>query len=298
MKTIPLVAFLVAVAVLASTSPVAARPADIGEAGALVAPPALSLAARLNRWQAQTKRDMAKALREARSGKTPLPLAFLLSLAAVYGVIHSLGPGHGKLVSASYVVSRKMSVAEGAACGFGVGLLHGLSGAALVLGLSLVLNGGLVASSDQAYHHTQVVSQTLIVALGLFLAGRGIVILRASGSATAVEASAPASWSAKSLAPVVALGVVPCPGVVLIMLFCLSMGMLGLGVALASAISLGMAVTLAGINALVALGKRWAVNGLAKRRAEFVEQILCVVGGCAMAVLGLVFLFISGSPPA
>lgn len=48
----------------------------------------------------------------------------------------------------------------------------------------------------------------------------------------------------KSTLPAVFIGMIPCPGVVLVVLFCLSLGLPRLGIMLACAITLGMASTL------------------------------------------------------
>ena len=54
--------------------------------------------------------------------------------------------------------------------------------------------------------------------------------------------------SRKGLVPwALAVGLVPCPAVVMVMLFCLSMDALALGLVLAVFISLGMALTISGV---------------------------------------------------
>jgi len=244
---------------------------------------------RLNRYQADLKETMAQTMTDAKQGKAPLPLGLLLGLAALYGVVHSLGPGHGKFVSASYAMSQKISVLRGGSYGFGVGLFHGLAGVVLVLFLALFLKDGMLATGDRAYHHAQSASYVLIVILGLYLIAKGVLLLRGNQEKPAMTVASGNGW-AKALPPVIALGLVPCPGVVLIMLFCLSQNMLGVGVLLALAFSLGMAATLAAINVVAVLGKCLTVSTLARRRIELAESFFALGAGLAVTVFGILLL--------
>jgi ABC-type nickel/cobalt efflux system permease component RcnA len=82
---------------------------------------------------------------------------------------------------------------------------------------------------------------------------------------------------------------VPCPGVVMVMLFCLSMGVFSLGLMAAAAISLGMALTVSLVVVCVVLGRKACMGRLSAERAQRLEQILGIVSGLVVAVLGYVF---------
>lgn len=252
-------------------------------------PPKTTTLMRLNRYQADLKETMAKTVTDAKQGKAPLPLGLLLTLAALYGVVHSLGPGHGKFVSASYAMSQKISVLRGGAYGFGVGLFHGLTGVILILFLALFLKNGMLATGDRAYHHAQSASYVLIVILGLYLIAKGVLLLRGNQDQPAATAAPGNGW-AKALPPVIVLGLVPCPGVILIMLFCLSQNMIGVGILLALAFSLGMAATLAAINVVAVLGKQLTVSSLARRRIKLAESFFAIAAGIAVTVFGVILL--------
>jgi len=81
-------------------------------------------------------------------------------------------------------------------------------------------------------------------------------------------------------------GVVPCPGVMTIVLFCVVLGQFALGILAAIAMSIGMGLTisLAGIFS-IALNKR--AGGLLNEKAYILEMI----GGLLVLSLGI-FLFI------
>jgi len=94
------------------------------------------------------------------------------------------------------------------------------------------------------------------------------------------------------LAMALTVGMVPCPGVVLVMLFCLSLNLIGLGLLLAFSVSLGMAVTISAVGVATLAGKSLALGALESRRslAETIERILETAAALIIMTLGLVFL--------
>jgi ABC-type nickel/cobalt efflux system permease component RcnA len=96
---------------------------------------------------------------------TPLVLALSLLLAFGFGAVHALGPGHGKTITAAYLVGRGARVRDSAAVGGAVALMHTAS----VLALGLVLF--VVARSFPAERvYPWLTLATGAVALGLGLA--------------------------------------------------------------------------------------------------------------------------------
>ncbi|TMK83202.1 MAG: hypothetical protein E6G44_12250, partial [Actinobacteria bacterium] len=66
---------------------------------------------------------------------TPLLLLASLMLAFLFGAVHALGPGHGKTITAAYLVGSGARVGQAVAVGASVALMHTAS----VLSLGLVL---------------------------------------------------------------------------------------------------------------------------------------------------------------
>lgn len=89
-----------------------------------------------------------------------------------------------------------------------------------------------------------------------------------------------------------AVGMVPCPGVVLVMLFCLSLDAVGLGLLLAACLTIGMTLTISAIGIVWLSGKNLAL-GLLKRRpalAEVIENVIEITAALMVMALGLLFL--------
>ena len=243
--------------------------------------------ARIAQYQQEIRQRLGGLIREARQGKSLRPLALILFFAFVYGVVHAAGPGHGKAVAMTYILSRNASISGGILFGASIALIHGLSGALCVLGLHYILQQSVTRTLTSVTTTTQLVSFGLITLFGGWIAVSHLrewfrpVESGTYGKDTNRGKTRLLPWA-------LSVGMVPCPGVVMVMLFCLSMGVFSLGLMAAVAISLGMAVTISLVVVCVVLGRKACVDRLATSRAHQVEQILGIVSGLAVATLGFV----------
>jgi len=253
--------------------------------------PRTSLLVRISLWQQQLKQEMAGLIGRAKTDGSILPLMTLLGIAFGYGALHAAGPGHGKAVAMTFMLSQKASIRSGLLFGSLIALFHGLSGTLCVLALHGIFKTGVSASLGTVTQVTQVVSFSLILLLGLgILVSNGLALFTAvrSGRYTRREEGAD---STKALVPwALSVGLIPCPGVIMVLLFCLSMDVLLLGLLLAACISLGMAATISGVVLTASQGKGMALSFLSKRGLHHVERIVGALSGAAVATLGGVFL--------
>lgn len=254
-------------------------------------PPQNSFLTKIALYQQQFKQKMAAMIRQIKTSESIRPLFAVLMIAFGYGVLHAAGPGHGKAVAMFYILSRNSSIASGLLFGTLIAFFHGFSGAICVLGLHYVLQKSVSGTLGTVSHTTQIVSFGLIALLG-------IVILAKNGHALFFKSESspnPSNKDSKTfkngLLPwAVAVGLVPCPGVVIVMLFCLSMDSLTLGLLLAVFISLGMATTVSFVVIAVVIGKGISFRTFSTKRTERVESIIGVISGLAITALGVLFL--------
>jgi len=244
-------------------------------------------------YQQQLKQRMAGLIREVKDGQSLQPLFVVLFIAFGYGLVHAAGPGHGKAVAMSFILSRNPSIVSGLLFGTMIALVHGFSGAISVLALHFFLQKSVTGTMASVSQVTQVVSFTLIALLGL-----GILLKNCWALAWRLRAKPPhgsgASEQKKGLVPwAVAVGLVPCPGVVMIMLFCLSMGVMALGLMLAASVSLGMAATLSCVVIAVITGKAGLFSLVPEGKVEVIESSLGLISGAAIASLATLFLLTS-----
>ena len=173
-------------------------------------------------WQHQLKQKMSDLIREFQSDGRWGPLILLMGLAYAYGAIHAAGPGHGKVVAMSYALSHRPSVLGGMGFGLCIAIIHGLSGIVGVLGLRYIIKRSVSQTLAAVTDITQMVSFGLIAILGVGILAKHAYALFFMPEPESKRESEPVVK--KSVWPwAVAVGVVPCPAVVMVMLFCLSM---------------------------------------------------------------------------
>lgn len=253
------------------------------------APPHSSLLTKIALYQQALKQKMAGLIRQATTGESITPFIAILFIALGYGAIHAAGPGHGKAVAMSYMMSRTPSILTGLRLGCGIAFFHGLSGAICVLILHYILQTSVSGPLQTVTHVTQVVSFGLITLLGM-----GIVIRQGwSLFSKARSQAAPSDTKKESrgLLPwALAVGLIPCPGVVMVMLFCLSMDALALGLLLTLCICLGMAATISLFIIAVTTGKGGILRVTTKKQAVVTERILGFLSGIMIFSFGTLFL--------
>lgn len=268
------------------------RPEKPEPAAASKPVPASRLIGKMVYWQQQLKQNMTELIRQARSGEATRPLLLLMGLALAYGLLHAAGPGHGKSVATAYVLSHRVSIAGGLLFGGFFALIHGFSGAVAVLGLRFIIQQSVSGTLDTVTHTTQLISFGLIVLLGLGIFFKNLLALRKT-PANADESGTETASGKGLLGWAATIGLIPCPAVVMVMLFCLSMEVLLLGLLLAACISLGMAITISGVVIAVILGKTGVLQLVSPKHTRKIENTIGLFSGAAIAAFGSLFLITS-----
>ena len=249
--------------------------------------------AKIGAWQQQLNQKMAILTREARETGSLRPLLSLIIIAFLYGVLHAAGPGHGKAVATSYLISRGRKLGGGILLGNLIALFHGASGVVLVVAVYFVLQRGITGPLGSTTRITQLISYSLIALLGVGMLVRGLLSWRRpADSEVSNSAGDPEERKRNPLMMALAVGIIPCPGVALVMLFCLSLNAVGLGLVLALFLVLGMAVTISAVGVAAVAGKRLALGAVERRPrlSENVERGAEITGAVLVTALGLLFL--------
>jgi hypothetical protein len=112
------------------------------------------------------------------------------------------------------------------------------------------------------------------------------------------ELAGPFSWR-KVMAVVFSVGVRPCTGAILVLVFALTQGMFWAGVAATFAMALGTAITVAALASL-ALGSRELALRLGGANAAWANAVwtACTIGGALVIFLFGTLLFIASLGPA
>ena len=99
----------------------------------------------------------------------------LVGLSFLYGVLHAIGPGHGKAVVASYVAATRQTLRDGVVLAFAASMAQAAGAVAIVL-VAYALLGLTSVAVTRATVQFELVSNALIVGLGLWLVWRKILL--------------------------------------------------------------------------------------------------------------------------
>ena len=202
----------------------------------------------------------------------------LVGLGFAYGIFHAAGPGHGKAVISAYLVASGRALTRGLALSLAAALLQALVAIAVV-GLAALVLHATAAGMSRAVNAVETASFCAVAALGAVLTWRkaGAFAGLLAGSR---GASGPASACAagecshlpmtvpdagptrrRELAGIVlAAGMRPCAGAIIVLVFAFSQGLFAAGIATTFAMALGTALTTGAIAALAVLAKGLALR--------------------------------------
>jgi nickel/cobalt exporter len=135
-------------------------------------------------------------------------------------------------------------------------------------------------------HITQIISFSLIILLGL------IIFLKSMYKWIKKPLPSQTRRFANPYITALAVGIIPCPGVVMVMLFTISLNLTWLGILLGIFISIGMATTISGSVILGISGKSAVLSVTSNHKKLFaiIEPAIETIAGLLITGLGLFFL--------
>ena len=242
----------------------------------------------LIQWQQQLKSKMSRLIREAKQTGRYGPLVIILGTAFLYGAVHAAGPGHGKAVAMSYIAGTRTRLWNSILFSNILAFTHALSGILLVLVVKGILHGSIRTSLDQATRVTQTISFSLITLLGCFMVVKAGIGFWPQKAPKNVNTGKPV----ESYLSAFTIGFIPCPGVVMVMLFCMSMEATVLGVFAGTAIGAGMALTISLVVVLGTLGKKAVLTAAGEQSMgnAKLEAAIQLMAGIGVTVLGALLL--------
>lgn len=252
-------------------------------------------------------------------------LTAVLSLSALsfaYGVFHALGPGHGKAVISSYLVASGDTIRRGIALAFISSLVQGLT-AILLVSVLIVALGMTARAATANVVWLELASYALMAGAGAFLLYRKAREIwwpaRTSTGhdhthdhhhehdedcghghmPSATLASKPLSLA--TLGGIVgAIGIRPCVGAVLVLVFALSHGLLTAGVTAVLAMSLGTALTVSALAILTVVARGDGLRAIVGNDTWFagIHQGLGILGALALLTIGVLLFTAALEAPA
>lgn len=221
----------------------------------------------------------------------------LVVLGLFYGVIHSLLPGHRKMLLFSYFLSQDAPLRHGVIAGVTLGILHALT-ALTVVGVGYhLLQLSLSATVEQATGLISRITAACMVLLGvalLIVRFREVVVHGAYHHHG--DVCAHATWRGRALgdsgflSALIVSGIVPCPGATMILLLAVALAAFPAGVVVVASMSVGMALTLSLLAAGTILFKARMKVMLASERGHRMHVVLESAAAAVIVIFGVVLL--------
>ncbi len=276
---------------------------------------------RLTGWMLQTQRQLHRSLTEGlhalRDGPTAHTAGALILVSLLYGIFHAAGPGHGKAVISAYLLTQPQNLRRGILLSTVSAMAQGVTAIVLV-GVLIGLFGWLARDTLGQVRTLEIASFALVALLGLWLMARALRhawrLHRAHRAAPVhghdhehvhthghghehdahcgcgtphhVDPNHRGTW----WGTVLAVGIRPCSGAVLIMAVSAALGLAWAGVAAVLAMSLGTAATVSVLATLAVSARDWTRRWLGPTRMgrlTYIGPALGLAGGGVIALIGL-----------
>lgn len=225
----------------------------------------------------------------------------LLAVSFAYGVFHAAGPGHGKAVISAYVLSSGETVRRGIVISFAAAFVQAASAIAIVLVMSVALRV-TAQSMTRATEWIEIVSYLLITIVGAWLLwskifGRGHHHHHHHHHHSGHAANADPrrrGWTARWSA-IAAVGIRPCSGAIIILVFSLAQGLFVAGIAATLVMAVGTGLTVAVLATLAVSAKGFALSIASKQSSLAAGFLKTIEIAAALAVLLFGLLLLGGA---
>ncbi|HEX4500378.1 MAG TPA: nickel/cobalt transporter [Scandinavium sp.] len=239
---------------------------------------------------------------------------WLLAGAFIYGVLHAIGPGHGKFIVTTYLSTHQESQLASRVVPFIGSLMQGVSAILFVFILAVGMN---LASGDlsESRWYIEKISAVLIGSFGTYVIWQTLKSLRPKRlrirSAIPLHNHADdcgcghhgvgvdvahADWKTRA-GIVIAIGARPCSGAIMILLFSNALGIVTWGIAAVMVMALGTALSILGLSLAVRYARERTVAwfGEDSTHIRWLVPAVKILGG-ALIVLFAVILFLTVIP--
>ena len=322
--------FAVGLLALAATAAYAQSSLGIGSNEVAIEPsgPFAGLFHWINTQQREFYRAMTGALRTMRDGGGGAWL--LVGLSFAYGVFHAAGPGHGKAVISSYMLANEVALRRGIILSFASAFLQAVSALVVVGGAFLFLRGTTISMDDatRVFEIASYAMITAFGAWLLWQktfrhvpahahAGHGhghdhshahhhhshdhdhnhhhhtgAEVCDTCGHSHAPDPKLIArefSWKTATSA-ILAVGLRPCSGALIVLTFALLNGLYIGGVFSVLAMALGTAITVSTLATIAVTAKNTALRLSKATTADRIGRAIEIGGAAMVLILGLLLL--------
>ena len=260
-------------------------------------------------FQRQVNAGVAIHMRALETGNSFAAFFLGLGVAFLYGMVHALGPGHGKFVIMSYFMGREVYVLRGLVMAIQMAVVHVIAAVVIVWVADILLKTSLgIGLADVP--GIRAGSFLIIAGIGVYMLYQAV---RGSRGHTHThnhthdhnhhhhhhghshDHTHGANHATEGGLVALAVGMVPCPGAVLVMLYAIANDMIYPGFLLVAAMSAGIGLTIAILGVATILLRQFATRfiensggGVAVARFRTLSN---TIGALLVFVIGTVSFF-------
>lgn len=238
-------------------------------------------------------REIPKRMKQLKNNPSWVAILSSTFAAFLYGILHTLGPGHGKMVVASYFLTNGAHIGRGIWMGSQVAISH-VGGSLLIVLVANITLKNVLTSPEQQVFWVKIFSYSVIITIGLYMFFQVIRQYLQKGQTIHKCGHCNHQHQHKNKKETLlswAVGVVPCTGALLILVYAMAYNVLWLGILMVFFIALGMALTMILIGVLCILGKKKFIDKLSKEnKTSLWKSLLEILGAVTIIFIGSMLL--------
>jgi len=232
------------------------------------------------KWQRDMNSKLNILLKNLKKSFNFRYFLILITISTVFGVIHAIGPGHGKMIVGAYFLKEKASPIKAVKIGSVIALTH--SGSAIFLGIvfGVIIKGMKMRERFNIQNYIGIVGGVFITLLGFYYLWQKL---------TNNEHLHKISSGKNEVLLGVFSGLVPCPVSMTIILFSLYSDVFLLGLISVIFFSVGMAITISLIG-IIMIRSRDFISQIPfknKKRTETLQKIFGILTSLIIILFGL-----------
>jgi ABC-type nickel/cobalt efflux system permease component RcnA len=235
-------------------------------------------------WQKDMNSKLNRILKDMKQGFKLKYFLILISVSILFGVIHAIGPGHGKMIVGAYFLKEKALPINALKLGSIIAITH--SGLAILLGIIF----GIIVKSMKMHGRIDIQNYMGIIS-GAFITLLGIYYLWQKIKSKEHFHYLPGKKNEILLG--IFSGMVPCPVSMTIILFSIYLDVFFFGLLSVLFFSVGMACTISLIG-LITIKSRHLISRISinnKQKAQVMQKVFGIVTSLLIIIIGLNLIF-------
>ncbi len=238
------------------------------------------------------KNKLQNLLNDIKQNNTASSYMWLLIFSFLYGIIHAIGPGHGKALVSAYFIGNNKSYLKAFNISLLIGVVHTFSAFLITLVIYFSLNVFLENQLNDIESIAIKISAVIIICMALYLIYKKIKaakVAKISQWSTHQPSCSCGGCNTESsdIWIILAAGIIPCPGTITVFIFTMSLGIYFVGFLSAIFMSLGMS--------LIIFVAAYLSKNIRDKSNENTKLVKALEYGSLLFILslGLFLLFIS-----